>query len=144
MPEKPQTAERRDVHANDADNSAEPVTGVLPATRDFVREVNRTGLWKTSWALIITAGAIVTGTLWAYRAAAAEARDAGTKAAEDVKRQADEQGEALKRLQIDFTAHVQVEADHRVRVEKKLNALLDHEGVKDPAPTPPPPKDGGR
>lgn len=140
MPELPAGSPRPAAPEFENADPSSPVTGVHPATRDFVREVNRTGLWKTSWALIITAAALVTGAIWTYREARAQARDAGVEAANSVQRQANEQGEQLKRLQADFTAHVEVEAQHRVRVEKKLNAMLDHFDVKDPAPTP---KDAG-
>lgn len=47
----------------------------------------------------------------------------------------------LERMGAEFTEHVKTESEARQRMEKKLNALLEHEGVRDPAPTP---KDGGR
>jgi hypothetical protein len=141
VPDKPQTAGRRDAAAAIDSNEIEPTTGVFPATRDFVREVTKSGLWKVAAGVgAFALGCFIAG-ITVTKAMAQDARDAGVKAAAEVQRQADQQGEELKRLQADFTAHIQVEAENRVRMEKKVNALLDHFDVKDPAPTP---KDGGQ
>lgn len=127
--------------APEIDTDESLVTGVHPATRDFVREVNKSGLWKTSWALIVTASALVTGTLWAYRAAAAEARDAGTAAAVEVKRQADATQRELERFQTEVNGRLTRVEESGNRTERKLDKLLDRFDVRNPAPTP---KDGGK
>jgi hypothetical protein len=119
---------------------SEEHTGEHEATRDFVREVARTGLWKTSWALIITAAAIVSGTLWAYRAAAAEARDAGVAAAVDVKRQADATQRELERFEGEVRDTLKSTRESQGRTEQKFDKLLERMQIPNPAPAP---KDGG-
>jgi hypothetical protein len=137
--ERPRPSPRPDVRP---ELEQDPVTGVLPATRDFVREVNATGLWKTSWALICTAAALVGGTLWAYRAAAQEARDAGVAAAADVKRQADATQHELERFQLEVTGRMKRVEDGQGRTEQKVDKLLERFQVPNPAPAPAP-RDGG-
>jgi hypothetical protein len=122
------------------DAELEEPTGEHQASRDFVREVARTGLWKTSWALIITAGAIVTGTLWAYRAAAAEAHDAGVAAAVDVKRQADATQRELERFEAEMRDQMTQVRASQGRTEQKFDKLLERMQIPNPAPAP---KDGG-
>jgi hypothetical protein len=119
----------------------EPITGVYPASRDFVREVNRVGLWKTSWALFVTAVGIIAGTLWAYRAAAAEARDAGIEAASDVKRQADATQRELERFESEVHDSLKSTRESQGRTEQKFDRLLERMQIPNPAPAP---KDGGR
>lgn len=138
MPDAPRSTQRRDENADDADDQV--TTGVYPASRDFVREVNRVGLWKTSWALFVTAVAIITGTLWAYRAAAAEARDAGVEAAAEVKRQADATQRELERFQRETSARLDRLEGGQNRSEQKIDKLLERFQVPNPAPAP---KDGG-
>jgi hypothetical protein len=117
------------------------ITGVHPATRDFVREVSKSGLFKTAWALLATAAALVAGTLWAYRAAAQEARDAGTSAATDVKRQADATQRELERFQVEVSNRLTGVEQAGNRTEQKVDRLLYRFDIPNPAPAP---KDGGR
>ncbi len=63
-----------------APDENEPITGVHPATRDFVREVNKSGLFKVSWALIAWVGLVGVGSVTGWRAVAGEAHDAGAAA----------------------------------------------------------------
>jgi hypothetical protein len=123
------------------DIDGEPVTGEHEATRDFVREVARTGLWKTSWALIGTVGSLVAGTLWAYRAAAAEAHDAGVKAAAEVKLQADATQRELERFQKETAGRMDRFEGAQGRSEKKLDKMLERFQIPNPAPAP---RDGGK
>jgi hypothetical protein len=144
MAERPKTTERRDAHAADNGADAEPTTGVYPATRDFVREVNRSGLWKVAVGVGSFALACFVTGVTVTKAMAQQAKDAGVEAAAAVQRQATDTDARLNRMSSEFTEHVQTEAERSARMEKKINAILDRLDVKDPAPTPPAPKDGGR
>lgn len=141
MPEAPRPSPRPRAAELDAVDPDSPVTGVHPATRDFARAVSRSGLWTVAVGVGSFALACFLAGITVNKSMAQSARDAGVGAAAEVKKQADATDDRLTRLQTDFTEHVEVESAARVRMEKKLNALLEHEGVKDPAPTP---KDGGR
>jgi len=122
-----------------------PNTGVHPATREFVREVNKSGLWHVVYGVggfavaCLVAGALVT------RAVAQEAHDAGVKAAEDVKKEHEARIIALEQQvpqlrQEVFDSRLELRDIYKAVVDKKRSERLEH--------PPPEPKtvstDGGR
>lgn len=117
------------------------VTGLHPASRDFVRALNKKGLIGTAWALLVTVSSLVGATLWAYRAAAQEARDAGSSAAAEVKRQADATQRELERFQAEVNARLGRVEESGGRQEQKLDKMLERFQIPNPAPAP---KDGGQ
>lgn len=80
MAEAPTRTVRKDAHAED-EGGPEPVTGLYPATRDFAREVARSGLTKVAVGIGGFALACLLAGVTVARAMAQEARDAGLEAA---------------------------------------------------------------
>jgi hypothetical protein len=145
MAEPPKKTERRDAHAADNDANAEPTTGVYLATRDFVREVNKLGPVEGR-----ARGRLVRARVLRHRRDGVEGDGAASEGrrSRSCRRRTAPGGRRrttrLNRMSSEFTEHVQTEAERSARMEKKINAILDRLDVKDPAPTPPAPKDGGR
>lgn len=122
------------------EHAPETITGVHRVVK---RDIN--------WLRAINVGVIVSAVgiaLGAWRAIAADAKDAGTAAAAESMREAkaaDAKAEAVQRELVRF----QQETGNRLdrieqgngRTDKKLDALLAGSGIWNPAPTP---KDGGR
>ena len=116
----------------------EPITGVFPASRDFVREQGRLNDVKLTVAMVVVAVSTAFG---AYRVVIGEARaqtDAGvasvsveSKATQrELERYQHESGNRLDRLE-----------QGQSRTDAKLDALLVALRVPNPAPAP---KDGGQ
>lgn len=126
---------------------AEEPTGLYPATRDFAREVARSGLFKVAVGVGSFAVLCLVAGVTAARAMAQEAKDAGVEAAKgheyrlttleaQRKTDRDEMNSRLQRLEDTQNA------DHALTLgtSQKLDVLLERMRVPNPAPTP---KDGG-
>lgn len=127
-----------------------PITGVHPATRDFVRaaasEISKNGLFRVAVGVGTFALVCFVSGVTVSSAMAQKAKDAGVEAAAAVKQQADETAEDLKAFKLEVRGALQQGRDSDIRQESKLNAVLDKFRIPDPAPTPSPVvvKDGGR
>lgn len=139
MADKPVTARRTDPHADVDADSAEPTTGVHPASRDFVREVNQSGLFRVAWwiggAVVVVFGAGVLGA----RAVAQEAHDAGVEAAKAHESRITAVEQQVPELRQEVFAS-------RVELRELYKAVVDHKRSED-LERPPPEltkKDGGR
>lgn len=114
----------------------EPTTGVHPATRDFVREVNKSGLWTVVYGVggfavaCLIAGAFVT------RAMAQQAHDAGVEAAKGHESRivALEQQVPQLRQEV-FDSRLELRDLYKAVIDKKRSERLEQ---------PPPNLDGGK
>lgn len=117
-----------------------PQTGEYPATRDFVREVAHSGLFRVAWwvggAAVVLFGAGVVAT----HAVAQEAHDAGVQAAagHESRLTALEQQVPQLRQEV-YQGRLDTQALYKAVIDGKRQERLEH-------PPPPPvvaPKDGG-
>lgn len=112
-------------------------TQELPVLKKDMRKAFRINEVLTVVVSVATAiGSLAAG----YTLFIDKAEAAGQKKYVEVQAQQEQDHESMKRLSVEFTAHVETEAERGRRMEKKLNAVLDRLDVRDPAPTP---KDGG-
>jgi len=137
----PLARSRNGTHAFDEVDPDSPMTGVHPASRDFVRAMNKNGVWKVVYIVGGFAVGCVLFGVAGSRAVAQEAHDAGTAAAAAVKQQADATQRELERFQKEVAGRLDRQDASQTRMEKKLDALVDNAGIRNPAPAP---KDGGR
>lgn len=123
--------------APDLDN--EPTTGLHPATRDFVREVTSSGLFRVAWWIGGAAVVLFLAGAWATRAVAQEARDAGIEAAkgQDSRITALEQQVPQLRLEV-FQGRLDTQALYKAVIDGKRQERLEQPLA------PPTSKDGGR
>jgi len=122
------------------DLAEEPITGVYPATRDFAREVARSGVFKVAIGVGGFALSCFLAGITVTKAMAQSARDAGVEAAALVKREADTTQAELERFQREAAGRFERLEGGQNRSEQKLDALLTRLQVPNPAPMP---KDGG-
>jgi len=116
----------------------EPKTGEFPATRDFVREVSHSGLFRVAWwiggaaVVLFLAGAVAT------KAVAQEARDAGREAAkaDESRITALEQQVPQLRQEV-YQGRLDVQALYKAVIDGRRQERLEH------PPAPPAAKDGG-
>lgn len=119
----------------------EPKTGEHQATRDFVREVNSSGLFRVAWwiggAAVVLFGAGVLGA----RAVAQEAHDAGVQAAagHESRIKALEQQVPQLRDEV-YQGRLDTQALYKAVMDGKRQERLEH-APPPPSPTTP---DGGR
>lgn len=139
MPDRPlppRPSPRPAAEIDDVDPDA-PITGLHPASRDFVREVNHSGLFRVAW-WIGGAAVLLFGTgVLATRAVAQEARDAGREAASGHETRIGALEQQVPQLRTELH-------DARGELRELYHAVT--EGKRSPAlekPLPPLPKDGG-
>lgn len=118
---------------------------------ETVTGVHRAVKHDINWLKAINIGVIVSAvgiSFGAYRALAADSLDAGTRAAAEAMREAkaaDAKADATQRELIRFQTETSNRFDRmeqgQQRTDKKLDALLNAQGVWNPAPAP---RDGGR
>ncbi len=125
-------------------DSDSPNTGVHPASRAMVRQVNRDNLRKTAWGLLSWAGALAGGGYLYSHQVSADSRDAGEKAVVPVEKRVT----ALEQQQ---NRNAQEIYEARKDVRELQNVIVTHrrsERLDEPLPPPPdagtPKRDGGR
>lgn len=123
---------------------ATPPRGTRSITQEFKAVAKR----STIWAGVMTVagvGGVIGALIGGYEVFTSKAEAAGQKAAKEI---LDQRLPGIDAgLQIvtqrhedlhgDFKAHVKDEAESRRRAERKLDALLRANNVRNPAPTPP-------
>lgn len=120
-----------------ADTEHEPITGVFPASRDFVRNA---ALLSTLKAVGATVVAIAVGSVVGWRSLSSEARaQARDEVAPLAQSQKATQAE-LERFQRESSSRFERGEAQGNRLEVKVDALLTRLNVPNPAPAP---KDGG-
>ncbi len=119
-------------------NDGDGPTGVHNATRDFVREVNRSGLFKVSWAMVAWVGFIAIGAITGWKAMAADSRDAGTAMIAPIDKRLSVVEQQIPQLREEvFEARKDMRELQNVILTRKRSERLDE-------PVPPPSRDGGR
>lgn len=129
---------RRVVHPDyPPDLEREAPSGVHPATRDFVREVNKSGIWKVAVGVGSFALVCLLAGVGGARAIAQEAKDAGAEAAaaHESRLKALEQQVPQLRDEV-YQGRLDTQALYKAVVEHKHQERLEH-------PPAPPSKDGG-
>lgn len=119
------------------DLDQEAPSGLHPATRDFVREVNKSGVWKVAVAVGSFALMCLLAGVGGARAIAQEAHDAGVQAAEghETRLKALEQQVPQLRDEV-FQGRLDTQALYKAVTDHKRQERLEH-------PPAPPSKDGG-
>jgi hypothetical protein len=137
MADRPLASPRPDV-APDLDG--EPVSGVYPASRDFVREVTKTGLWRVGYAIAAFAAAVFIAGAFATRALAQTAHDAGVEAAKGHESRITALEQQVPQLRNEvYQGRLDTQALYKAVMDGKRQERLE----QPPAP-PPSPKDAGQ
>ncbi len=107
-------------------DSDSPNTGVHPASRAMVRQVNRDNLRKTAWGLLSWAGALAGGGFVYSHSVSADARDAGERAVAPVEKRVNvlEQQQAQMREEI-YEGRKDVRELQNVIITRKRSERLD-------------------